>query len=66
MKGEVKELIINGEGSDLFVIADGVKIAKRGHPNTPHAKTWISLEPGWTVHDGPGYLEVIYHGVRVH
>ena len=66
MKGKVRELTIRGEGSDLFVFADGLKIAKRGHPNTPHAKTWIPLEPGWTVFDGPGYLEVIYNGVRVH
>jgi hypothetical protein len=39
---------IECEGSDIFVVADGVKIAKlRGHPGT--AETWVSLEPGWTV-----------------
>jgi hypothetical protein len=34
---------------DIFVIADGVKIAMRGHLETKHAGSWISLEPGWTV-----------------
>lgn len=59
-----------GDGTDVFIVADGVKVAKRGHPNTPQAKTWISLEPGWTVHDygdpeGDG-ITVTFNGVRVH
>jgi hypothetical protein len=37
------------DGNDLFLVIDGVKIAKRGHPGTPHAMTWISLEPGYSV-----------------
>jgi hypothetical protein len=70
MKGEIKELVIDGDGRDLFVIADGVKIAKRGRPGTPQAKTWVPLEPRWSVldctDDGTDYLEVVYDGVRVH
>jgi len=46
---KVKECKIETDGNDIFVIADGVTIAKRGHPGTPQAKTWIALEPGWTV-----------------
>ena len=42
---------IISDGEDIFIIADGVKIAKRGHPGTPQAKTWVSLEPGWIVRD---------------
>ena len=42
---------IEFDGEDLFVIYNGMKIAKRGEPGTPHAKTWISLEPGDTVRD---------------
>jgi hypothetical protein len=38
-----------GEAGDIFVIVDGVKIAKRGRPDTPQARTWVSLEPGWAV-----------------
>ena len=37
--------------TDLFVVLDGVRIAKRGQPDTPQAKTWISLEPGFVVRD---------------
>jgi hypothetical protein len=39
------------DSKDMYVICDGVKIAKRGHPGTRYARTWISLEPGWTVRD---------------
>jgi len=40
------QVSIECEGGDIFVIADGVKIAKLAHPGTPQAKTWVSLEPG--------------------
>ena len=38
---------IECEDGDIFVVADGVKIAKLGNPGT--TETWVSLEPGWTV-----------------
>ena len=30
-------------------MVDGVKIARRGYPGTPEARTWVSLKRGWTV-----------------
>jgi hypothetical protein len=45
------EVEIKFDGEDMFVVVGGVKIAKRGHPGTRHAKTWVSLEPGYTVRD---------------
>ena len=33
------------------MIYDGKRIAKRGHPDTPQAGTWVSIEPGYTVWD---------------
>jgi hypothetical protein len=52
---------IEGDGSKIFVIFRGVKIAKRGHPDTPQAGTWVSLEPGWTVTGGKtGPMEIVY------
>jgi hypothetical protein len=68
----MKTLEIQGDGTDIFVIVDGVKIAKRGRPGTPYAKTWVSLEPGWAVldlHDewsGERAIEITHEGVRVH
>lgn len=55
------EIEFNGEA--LFVIVDGLKIAKRGEPGTKHAGTWISIEPGWIVRDADsgGAIEVEYH-----
>jgi hypothetical protein len=56
------------DNDDLFVLVDGVKIAKRGLPNTRHAKTWIVLEPGWVVRDvdrGTA-VDVAFEGARIH
>jgi hypothetical protein len=59
--------------SDMYVIFDGRRIAKRGKPGTLHAMTWISLEPGVVVRDVPmpesesGWGMVIeINNVRVH
>lgn len=58
--------LVKGEG--IFVYADGKRIAKRGEPGTPHARTWISLEPGWTVLDNRDLTALIVQrdGVVVH
>ena len=47
--GEMGEAAIESDGTDVFVIYDGKRIAKRGHPDTPQAGTWVSIEPGYTV-----------------
>jgi hypothetical protein len=46
---------------------DGKVIAKRGHPGTPQAGTWISLEPGYTVLNSPDRRSLIvqYKGERI-
>jgi hypothetical protein len=56
------------ENSDIFVLIDGVKIAKRGQPNTAHAMMWIVLEPGWIVRDvnRGNAIEVRFEGARIH
>jgi hypothetical protein len=53
---------------DIFVLLDGVRIAKRGYPNTPEARTWVSLERGYTVRDNADLTQLIIEleGVRVH
>jgi hypothetical protein len=54
--------------NDVFVLVDGIKIAKRGLPDTPQAETWIMLEPGWTVRDvkrGKA-IEVSYERSQIH
>jgi hypothetical protein len=51
----------------LYVVFDGVRIARRGDPGTLHAKTWVSLEPGYTVVDeGPDNLAVYFEGHALH
>jgi hypothetical protein len=61
------ELVIESDGVDVFVVANGVRIAKRGRPGTPQAKTWISLEPGWEVHSAADHstIAVTYNDVPV-
>jgi hypothetical protein len=56
---------IESDGSDIFVVIDGVRIAKRGHPGTPQARTWVSLEPGWHV-EGLEELTITRDGVSLH
>jgi hypothetical protein len=55
---------IESDGIDVFVVYDGVRIAKRGEPGTPQAGKWVSLEPGYTVSDKdyPQNLVVEYEG----
>jgi hypothetical protein len=53
---------IECDGHDLFVVLGGVKIARRGYPGTPQAKTWIPLEPGYQVisADDNSWTEIRY------
>ena len=60
------EVRMVGDGIDIFVVIDGVRIARRGRPGTPQARTWVSLEPGWQVLDGEGSIIITYDGVTVH
>jgi hypothetical protein len=43
------------DGKDIYLAADGVRIAKRGKGNT-----WISLESGWEVLDKPDSITIEY------
>jgi hypothetical protein len=59
--------------TDIYLMFDGRRIAKRGKPGTLHAMTWISLEPGVVVRDVPmpesesGWGMVVeINNVRVH
>jgi hypothetical protein len=42
---------LQADGTDLYAVFQGVRIAKRGAKGTPQARTWISLEPGFRVRD---------------
>jgi hypothetical protein len=53
MDAENEDIELKMEGVDMFVLVNGVKVARRAHKGTPQAKTWISLEPGSRVFDGP-------------
>jgi hypothetical protein len=59
---------IESEGTDIFVRYAGKRIAKRGHPDTPHAATWVSLEPGFVVTSPPDHstITIEFNGVQVH
>jgi hypothetical protein len=58
---------IVGTGDDIFVVVDGVRIAKRGRSGTRHARTWISLEPGWVVTSPSDHtsITITYNGQRI-
>jgi hypothetical protein len=47
----MSEASIESDGIDVFVVYNGVRIAKRGQPNSPQVGTWVSLEPCFRVFD---------------
>jgi hypothetical protein len=60
-------MIHRDDNDDVFVLVDGVRIAKRGGPDTALAMTWIMLEPGWIVRDIESRrVEVRFEGARIH
>ena len=56
---QVPECIVQITETDIYVVYGGVRIAKRGMPDTPQAKTWISLEPGYEVYNTPDLSEIV-------
>src|SRR5262249_9440059 len=59
--------------TDIYLIFDGRRIAKRGKPGTLHPMHWICVEPGVVVRDVPmpksesGWSMVVeINNVRVH
>ena len=50
--------VIESDGREIFVVYDGKRIAKRGHPGTRHAGMWIPLEPGFTVRSRADLSEI--------
>jgi hypothetical protein len=67
MPKKISECKMENDGHDLFINLDGIRIAKRGHPGTPHAKQWVSLEPGYAVRDSADLseIEIEFNGVRL-
>jgi hypothetical protein len=59
---------IEYDGTDVFVRYADKRIAKRGHPNTSHTMTWVSLEPGFVVTSpsDDSTITIEFNGVRVH
>ena len=60
---------IEDDGLDMFVIVNGVTIARRGRPGTTEADSWVSLEPEWTVTSSEDErrleIRILYHGEPV-
>ena len=62
------ECVVLHDRTGIYVVFHGVRIAKRGAPGTPQARTWLSLEPGYRVFDEykrDGLTIVVeYNGMR--
>jgi len=43
-------IVEDGEPA-IYIQMNGRRIAKRGHPDSPQRRTWISLDPEWVVRD---------------
>jgi hypothetical protein len=57
---EPDDFTIICDGKDLYLAADGVKIAKWSK-----GRTWISLEPGWRIADDPESITIEFSASRV-
>lgn len=33
----------------IYIVVDGQRVARRGRPGTPEARTWVSMIPGVNV-----------------
>ena len=40
-KKKLPELAVESAGKDLYLVYDGIRIAKRGERGTPEEETWI-------------------------
>jgi hypothetical protein len=58
---------IEEDGLDMFVIVNGVTIARRGHAGTPEAGTWVSLPVDRHGQRGDNRIEIriVCHGKPV-
>ncbi len=51
---------------EVFLVVDGIRVAKRGDPDTPLDGTWVLIEPGWEVVAGEETIAIKYNAVSVH
>ena len=58
-KKKLPELAVESTGKDLYLVYDGIRIAKRGELGTPEEETWIYLEPGYEVFEGEGFSAIV-------
>jgi hypothetical protein len=66
MTDDIHKFEIRSYGHGIFVLADGVRIARRGDPGTPQARTWVSLVRGWTVTSDDDEIVITHDGVQIH
>ena len=45
------EMRIEFDGTDMFFVIDGRRVAQRGHAGTTEARQWIPLVPDFSMHD---------------
>jgi hypothetical protein len=57
---------IEQENGEFYLVVDEVRVAKRGQPGTPQARTWISLVPGWEVGGTIGRIVITRDGTTIH
>ena len=67
MSKQAIKVRVEATDKDIFVFVDGVRVAKRGHPGTAQAGTWVSLELGYVVLSNADLREmtVQYNGVTL-
>jgi hypothetical protein len=57
---------IEKTAKDVFVVVDGVRVARRGYSGSQQVGAWVSIEPGWEVMDSDEGILIRHNGVWVH
>jgi hypothetical protein len=60
------EIRTEEEDGELYLVVDGVRIAKRGQSGTSQGGTWISLVPGWEVGGTIGRIIITHDSKTIH
>src|SRR4051794_367110 len=54
------ELVGDPENANgIYLLIDGVRVAHRGHPGTPNARTWVPLDPRYAFRDNEDMTEIV-------
>jgi len=56
-ESDAPKLEFINHGGALYIVVDGVKLAKRGNADRSEPSTWETLKPGWSIVENGGGVQ---------